>query len=246
MRLVIAAGLAISGIGAASAASAQAVDIRLQAGEVLLKVEGEGEDRSRPDTMTITAGVVTTGGNAREALQANSLLANRLIEAVRANGVEARDVRTSRLSVVPRFNQGEEDRAEQEARRPRILGYVASNEVELRLRDLSKAAGIVNDLFAAGANKVTGPNFSHADPKPAEARARRAAVADAQAEGSDYAEALGMKIARVLRVSQRGDFDRENRGEIIVTGSRIAGAPIEPGEIVTRVQVWIHYAMVPR
>jgi uncharacterized protein YggE len=244
--LVIAAALAVAGVGAATAAGAQAVQIELRPGEVLLKVEAQGEDRSRPDVVTIVAGAVTAGGTAREALQTNNALATRLIEAARASGVQPADVRTVGLSVTPRFNPGEDGRAEMEGRRPRITGYVATNEVELRLRDVGRAGDVVGALFAAGANQVRGPDFSHSDPKPAQDRARRDAVTNAQAEASAYADALGMRVSRVLRVSQRGSFDEDERNVIVVTGSRMSRAPIEPGEISTRVKVWVDYALLPR
>lgn len=246
MRLVVAAALALSGFVAPAASLAQAIPIELRPGEVLLKVEAEGEDLSRPDVMTVVAGAVTAGTTARDALQANNSLAARLTEAARASGVQPRDVRTVGLSVTPRFNPGDDERAETEGRRPRITGYIARNELEIRLRDLARAGEIVSDLFNAGANQVRGPIFSHSDPKPAQDRARRNAVANAQAEAAAYADALGMRVGRVLRVSQRGSFEGEGTNEIIVTGSRITRTPIEPGEIGTRVRVWVDYALLPR
>jgi hypothetical protein len=149
--------------------------------------------------------------------------------------------------VTPRFSPGDDERAELEGRRPRITGYIARNEVELRLRDLARAGQVVSDLFSAGANQVRGPEFSHSDPRPARDRARRNAVTSAQAEATAYADALGMRVSRVLRVSQRGPFEGEDQGSsIVVTGSRIAATPIEPGEISTRVRVWVDYALLPR
>ncbi|HEU0099956.1 MAG TPA: SIMPL domain-containing protein [Allosphingosinicella sp.] len=243
MRLAgLAAALALA--GTAAGAAAQQVPIALAPGEVLLNVEAGGEHRSRPDVMTITAGVVTTASSAREALAANSALANRLIDVVRSKGIEPRDVKTAELSVDPRLEElSDED--EDRGRTPRVLGYVATNKLELRLRDLNKAPDIVDALFAGGANSVQGPEFSLADPAPAERLARRAAVAAARLEADTYAEALGMRISRVLRVSERGRFDSDG-GDIIVTGSRIPHTPVEPGELTTRITVWIDYAMVPR
>jgi uncharacterized protein YggE len=247
VRLVIAAALALAGIFTPAPLLAQAVDIELRPGEVLLSVEGDGEDLSRPDVMTVRAGAVTTGSTARAALEANNQLANRLIEAVRSSGVEARDVRTANLSVTPRFNPGDEERAERDGRRPQITGYIAQNSLELRLRDLAAAPRILDALFAAGANHVVGPSFALSDPKPAQARARIAAIADAQAEAAAYADGLGMRVARVLRVSQRGNFNVEQGGDsIVVTGAMRRGTPVEPGEIRTAVRVWIDYAMVPK
>jgi uncharacterized protein YggE len=248
MRLAgLTAALALASLP--GAAAAQTVPIALNQGEVLLNVKAEGIHRSRPDVMTITAGVVTTGATAQEALAANSQLAARLVEVLRSKGVEPRDARTSELSVEPRFEEltpEGQQRRELENRRPRIVGYVANNRLELRLRDLARASELIDALFGAGANYVRGPNFSLSDPSPAQRLARRAAVATAREEADTYAEALNMRIVRVLRVSERGEFEWEGGEQIIVTGSRIERTPIEPGELSTRVTVWIDYAMVPR
>jgi hypothetical protein len=231
--------------GLASAAGAQDPVIALARGEVLLKVDAEGEFLVRPDMMSVSAGVVTTGRTAKEALAANSALANRLIAAVRASGVEPRDVQTAELAVNPQFarDKGAENDGEDSIRR--IIGYVARNRLTIRLRDLRRAADIVDGLFQAGANEVGGPYFGVQDRMPALKGARRAAVTEARAQADDYAEALGMRIARVLRVSER-DNSVQDDGTIIVTGSRVRPAPIEPGEISVTTHVWIDYAMVPR
>lgn len=244
MRL---AGLVAALALAASPVAALAQDpvISLVPGEVLLKVTAEGEYLVRPDMMSVSAGVVTTGRTAKEALAANAALANRLVDAVRASGVEPRDVQTKELAVSPQFvrNKGAEDGEEDSIRR--ISGYVARNRLMIRLRDLGRAADIVNGLFEAGANEVGGPYFGVQDSAPALKEARRAAVAEARAEADIYAEALGMRIARVLRVSER-DTNIDDDNVITVTGSRIRPTPLEPGEIAVSAEVWIDYAMVPR
>jgi hypothetical protein len=241
------AGLAAAALAAATSVevAGQEVAIALAPGEVLIKVDAEGEHLDRPDVMGVAAGVVTTGRTAKEALAANNALANRLLAAVRSNGIQARDVRTSELTVTPQFARDRTTAEDEDAVR-RITGYLARNRLELRLRDLGKAPDIVNALFEAGANEVNGPSFSLSDPAPALRAARRAAVAAARAEADTYAEALGMRVSRVLRVSERQSFESENDGTIIVTGSRVQPTVIEPGEVATRVQVWIDYAMVPR
>lgn len=224
-------------------AAAQQVPVELRPGEVLLQVEAEGIHAVRPDLMTVTAGVVTTAATAREALAANSALAARMIEAVRGRGVEARDVRTSRLEVDPRMSRKEAREAEDLP--PRILGYVARNEVQLHLRDLAAAPEIIDALFEAGANRVQGPMFGLTDPDAAQRAVRKAAIAEAAKEAQGYADALDMRVARVLRVSERGRFEVSD-GSIVVTGNRVHPTPIEPGEIEVETKVWIDYALVPR
>jgi len=240
----LAAALALAG-GIPASVAAQDPVISLAPGEVLLKVDAEGEYLIRPDMMGVSAGVVTTGRTAKEALDANAALANRLLAAVRANGVEPRDVQTSELTVNPQFARTDGARDGDEDSIRRITGYVARNRLSLRLRDLSAAANIVNALFEAGANEVHGPSFGLQDPAPALKGARRSAIAQARVQAETYAEALGMRIARVLRVSERDNSIRDD-GTIVVTGSRVRPTPIEPGEITVETRVWVDYALVPR
>jgi|GEM_PF-5962352 len=75
--------------------------------------------------------------------------------------------------------------------------------------------------------------------------ARRLAIAAATEEAEEYADALGMRIARVLRVSERSARSGSD-GYITVTGNRSSGTPIEPGDLETQVQVWVDYALAPR
>jgi uncharacterized protein YggE len=241
MRLV-AAFLALA---LAAPAAAQNARLELRPGETLLEVEARGHQQSRPDVMTISAGVVTTGASAAEALRQNSILANRMIELVRSRNVGERDVRTTELRIAPRFERrprGEDDDPEIGRR---IIGYVASNRVELRLRDLGRAPELLDALLQAGANSVQGPRFSLSNERPARLAAQRDAVRLAREEAEIYADALGMRVTRVLRVSERsrstGDGDA-----IIVTGSRIPAPPIEPGEIETEVRVWVDFALAPQ
>jgi uncharacterized protein len=205
----------------------------------------EGVHRSRPDVMTMSAGVVTAGATAQEAMAENSAVANRIVGALRAMAVESQDVRTSDLGVRAVFAEQDERRITISERKPRIIGYVATNKLEVRLRDLDRASAVIDAMIAAGANEVNGPAFSLADDSVARRQARQAAVAQAREEAEDYADALGMTIARVLRVSERSSWLEEG-GPIVVTGGRSAGTPIEPGEIETHVTVWIDYALVSR
>jgi len=231
----------------ASPGAAQEPTVALVPGEVLLKVEAEGIARSKPDLMSLTAGVVTTGRTAREALDANNQLANRLIEAVRAQGVASADVRTEELSVQPQFARRNENGDAEDQLPSRITGYVATNSLALTVRDLTKGPGLVDALFQAGANKVEGPTFNLSDPAPARRLARQAAVAEALEQATTYAEALHMKVGRVLQVSERsyavvGDA-LNDLPQLRSTFSRTT--PLEPGDVTMRVNVWIDYALVP-
>lgn len=227
----------------ASPVAAQPV-VTLSSGESLLTVEAQGEVRSRPDMMILSAGAVTTGRTSQGALRANGELVSRLIDVVRRSGIEARDIRTTNLRVEPRFEPGEEERAYRESRPPRIVGYVAENRLEIRFRDLEGAAAIMESLFAAGANNVSGPSFSLQDPAPAQRAAERDAAEQARIEAENYAAAFGKRISRVIRISERRSWTENNGDAVIVTGSRMGRTPIEPGELTTSATIYVDFALV--
>ncbi len=243
-------------IAAPAALHAQSLDV-LAPNQTLLEVIATGEAYVAPDQATVTGGVVTFAPTSREAADSNAEQMNKVVAALRRAGVEARDIQTQSLSLNPQFNYNGADGAP-----PTITGYQATNNVTVRVREVSKASGLLTVMFEAGANNVFGPNFSLSDDKNAVAEARNEAVADAALQAEAYANALGLKIVRVLRVSERG---RQAQYEpIIVTGRRTgqAGVPpppppppaqsvsnvssVEVGELQQTVTLYVDYALAPK
>lgn len=239
-RLSLAASAALA---LAPPASARAADVQLQPlapGEVLLEAVATGYSRRPPDVVTVTVGVVTTGRTARAAMADNAAKADRLMAAIRAAGIEANDVQTTSFSVQPMSNDA---MAEREGRLPKVMGYQATNNLELHLRDVARAGEVLDILFEAGADTVEGPRFALSDPAAAQREARTAAVAAARAQAESYAAALGMRVGRMLRVEEGGYTGDE---AIVITGTRLRRSSLAPGEIATRIAVTIDYALVPR
>ena len=153
-------------------------------------------------------------------------------------------MRTTTLRVLPVFERRGRDEEDDETGR-RIVGYTATNRIELRLRNLSRAPELLDAFLAAGANNVDGPDFSLSNERPAVLAAQRDAVQIAREEAENYAQAMGMRVARILRVSERGRDFGSGGSYIMVTGSRVRMPPVEPGEIDTRVTVWVDFALAP-
>jgi uncharacterized protein YggE len=228
---IIAAALALAASGAG------ATDVALQPGETLLEVQAEGEAKAVPDIAEFTTGITSDGATAQAAMAANAAAADKLIGAIDGAGIAGADVQTSELSVHPRFRQDENGDDTDE-----IISYRAGNSLTVRLHDVSRAPELLDALFAAGATDLSGPDFSFADEALLTAQARADAVAKAKRKAADYADAFGMKVGRVLRVSERSARGGGG-GEIVVTASRIR-APIRPGEQSITVNVWVDFALV--
>ena len=250
MRRALFISLAL--LGASTAAAQTSPTEVLAPNQTLLEVQSTGQSFVAPDQATLTGGVVTFATTSREAADSNARAMAQVVAALKKAGVAPRDIKTQSVSLDPQSNY---DR--QGAEPPRITGYQARNAVTVRVRDVTKASELLTVLFEAGANDVNGPFFSIEDDSAAVAKARADAVSKAKAEADAYATAFGMRVVKVLRISER---QRSATYEsIVVTGSRIrpAGAPppppppmsspaLEVGEMEQKVTIWVDFALSPK
>lgn len=164
----------------------------------LLDVVAEGEASRVPDIATIRAGVVTQAATAAEALAANARQMARVLAALKAAGVAERDVQTATISLSPQYRYAENQP-------PVITGYQAANSVSVKFRDIARSGAILDALVKQGANQIDGPNLSIDRIEAAEDEARIDAVKRARARADLYAKALGMRVERLVSVSEAPD-----------------------------------------
>ena len=245
MRIWIPVALAMT---LALPASAQ-VKLELQPGETLLEVQTVGQASAAPDVAYLNIGVVSTGVTAKEATDANAAQMTKVIAAIRAAGIEPRHIRSQQINVQPRFARAGQNDYQGQAQ---ITGYVANNSVAVTVAKLDLASAVVTGAFGAGANSVNGPNLGLIDDAKAVAEARKEALASARAEADTYAAGLGMRVARVLRVSERrrsadNGADNDSGVSYLQAPSRnYGGTPISPGEVRQRVTLWVDFALAPK
>lgn len=192
-------------------------------------VSGEGRVEAVPDMATLTLGVSDQGREARAVMAAVSEAAARILARLEALGVAGRDVQTRDLLLSPVWSDNTADG------RRRVVGYRASNTVQVHLRDLSALGRILDEVSAAGGNDFRGLSFGVQDPAPLLEAARRAAVADAMARAEVLTEAAGVRLGPLLELSEAGAASRAP-GMMQAAAMR-EGAPVAPGEITIRASV---------
>lgn len=188
--------MALTLIAAAMPAAAQTAPAPAVTG-TRLEVAATGEVTRVPDIVRINAGVVTQAPTAVEAIRQNGARMERVRSALRRAGVADRDIQTSAISL-------QADYRHQENRPPVLTGYRASNEVDVRFRDIAGSGPILDALVAEGANQINGPNLGIDRPEAALDEARTRALANARARAELYARALDMRVRRILYVSEAG------------------------------------------
>lgn len=262
-RLVAFACLALAA-GTAAAQTPPTVQVSpLGPTSALLSLTAEGRSRRIPDLALFNAGVVTQARTATEALVDNNRRMDRVIAALKRAGIPDRDVQTSAISLSPRYSNPELEaqlRARQ-TREPyvpptepaRIIGYEARNSVQVRVRKLDDMGKIIDTLIAEGSNQVDGPSFTLDEPRAAQDEARREAVAVGRQRAELYAQATGMRVIRLLSISEGGGYYPVQQA-IVVTGSRMGGppppppmpergSPVSPGELELGMSVSMQFEL---
>ena len=163
----------------------------------LLSVSASADAKRVPDVANISTGVVTQAIDANAAMRANAVQMDKVMAAIRAAGIAERDIQTSGINLNPQYNY--KDNAP-----PTITGYQASNTVSVKVRDLSKLGKVLDTLVAQGANQVNGPSFEVDKPDEAYDEARVGALKKAQSRATTYADALGLKVRRIVSISEGG------------------------------------------
>ena len=200
-----------------------------------ISVTGEAQISVAPDIAFVDAGVATDAKTAREASEANNNAMTKVFAALKAANIDARDIQTSRLSLQPQY-------APNRSGPSPVVGYRASNRVTVRIHDVSKVAGVIDTLVAAGANEIGGINFTVSQASKLLDEAREKAVADARRKAEIYARAAGVTLGAPLSISEGG------APTIPLFRARMApmaaaATPIAQGEETLSVSVGITWAI---
>lgn len=210
-------------------------------------VSGIGRVQTRPDMAEINIGVATQAPTAAAALTANNTAMTNLINTLKAAGIEEKDILTSNFSVNPEYQQ---DRPEPMDRPqpPRIVGYRVDNSVQVKVRALAKLGAILDAVVRSGANNVNGISFAVAQPEPILDKARTNAVSDARRKAELYATAAGVKVGRVLYITESGGMMPPPSPRFYAmeaAQAKDSSVPIATGEQTMESTVQIIYAIEP-
>jgi uncharacterized protein len=204
-----------------------------------ITVAGTGESHGKPDFAQIQAGVVTEAVTAAEALRKNNEAMSQLIVMIRKRGIEDKDLQTVQFNVSPRYKY---DKTQQEP--PRIAGYQVTNEVHVKVRNLTALGAFLDETVSLGANQVRGISFGVAEPSQLMDEARKKAIADAQRRARVYAEAAGLKLGKPIRIDEQPGRPVPPYPMARMDAAAGSAVPVAPGEQTFSVTVTVTYSIV--
>jgi len=157
-------------------------------------VDGTGEATGKPDTAQFTVGVTKTGANVEDTQSQTNTAANKIVDALKAQGIDEKDIKTTDYAVNPNvdFSSG----------RQTTTGYTVSTSITVTVKDASKANAALDAATKNGANIVNGVTFTLNDEErlKLEDQARMEAIKEAKEKASTISKQAGIKLGRVVNI----------------------------------------------
>jgi len=204
-----------------------------------LNVNGIGQVFLSPDIAYIYIGVHTEEGTAAEAVAANNEQTQRVIDALKKAGVDAKDIRTTNFSIWPNQQYGPDGQQHG-------VTYVVDNSVFVTVRELDTLGDLLDSAISAGANSINSIQFDVADKTEALKKAREEAVKNAKEQAQELADISGLKLGEIQSVGFYDSMptpymDSYGKGGGGGMMEAAASVPIQPGQLTLTVTVSMSY-----
>src|ERR1700730_17755175 len=192
----------------------------------LITTNGVASTEVVPDIAIISLGVDTERPKAAAAARDNALAAQASVGEIKAQGIEAKDIKTLSVTLAPVYDEV----TDANGRTKRTLrGYIAHNSLSVRIRDIEKAGVLAGGLLDKGANSFEGIAFDYSQKEAKYNALLGDAVRDALRKPNSYVNGLGLKLGRVLEIAGQRPDDSFSAGAGAVggyAGKRVAAEAV--------------------
>ncbi|NOT70482.1 MAG: SIMPL domain-containing protein, partial [Hyphomicrobium sp.] len=157
----------------------------------------------------------------------------KVITELQTQGVEPKDIQTTQFNIEPVYVYPKEGQP------PVVTGYRVNNMVSVRVRDLDKLGGVLDQLVTAGANQMHGISFGVSKAETLKDEARKEAMGNALRRAKLLAAAGGAEVGDVVQISEEVGYAGPRPVVFAKRAAMAEAAPVERGEqeLETRVTV---------
>jgi uncharacterized protein YggE len=208
-----------------------------------ITVSGKGEVYAKPDLALTTFSVVTDKKTVAEAISENAKKMNAVIDFIKKQGVEDKDLKTVNFNISPRYEWYDVTQFYPQGRRV-LVGYEVQQSLEVKIRDMDKIGSIIQGATDSGANEVGDLQFTIDNQDELKKQAGGEAIEKAKNKAEELASQLGVRLVRITNFSESGvvPYYGLMKEAVGMGGSEEAAAPaIETGENKIEVDVTITY-----
>lgn len=204
-----------------------------------ITVVGQGRVVVVPDMATVTMGVISEAKTGASAMATNAKTVTFVMAQLAETGIETGDVQTSNLSLSPRWDK----RSSSSNESGKIGGFLASNKVTVRVRNLAKLGVVLDAVVQSGANNFNGLHFGLQEPQPVQDAARKAAIEDALRKAQIYVTAAGVTLGDVLTISETSQGGNPVMMGMAADMAQSRAVPVSQGALSIEASVTVIYAI---
>ena len=158
-----------------------------------VSVSGEGKAYIKPDVALMNLGISNEGAKSEDVVKENNDKMNAVIAAMKALGVEEKDIKTTNYNLSPKNNWTEEKGSF-------IDGYSLNQTVQLKIRNFDKIGEVLQKATELGANTIDQVQFTVEDPEKVKGEAMKEAVTKAKEKAQNIANASGLKLGKMVSI----------------------------------------------
>ena len=198
-----------------------------------LSLTASGAIKTTPDKVDISTGVTSEAKTAREALDQNIEAMTKVVEALKAEGIDPKDIQTTNFSVNPVYDQRPYDKPAP----PVVVGYRVTNQVRISLHDTKKLGAILDKVVTLGSNQIDSIEFGVEEPEALKDEARKLALKNVTDNAKLYAEAAGVGLGPILSISEEESSYQPRFAAGAARMEMAKDVPIEAGTATVEVRV---------
>jgi uncharacterized protein len=195
---------------------------------------GDATVSKRPDIAYINVGVEAQASSASQAQRDLATLANKLIAKAKSLGIPDKDINTSGYSVGPMYSPDG---------RAIITGYQAGESLNLKWHNVDNVGTAIDGLVQQGGAMRISVSFGLNDPKAAQAEARSQAIVDARTRATAMAQAAGVQLGQVLRITDQTSVSRPPMYSLAPSAAAVDQTQLPVGELDVTVTVEVDFAL---
>lgn len=203
-----------------------------------IQTSGEAVITAKPDRAQIDIGVTTQADTSQTAASRNATQLETALSQLRRVLGPGADIKTISYSLSPNY------RYPTGGGEPTITGYTATNIVRVTLDDLTQVGKVIDAATTSGANRVQSLQFTLKNKESVESQALSEAAVSARKKAATLAAALGLRIVRILSISESSPVVVPLR-EVAYARAGATSTPIETGTIEVRASVSLTVEISP-
>jgi uncharacterized protein YggE len=189
-------------------------------------VLGSGQVQGVPDTLTADVGIEFTAPDVTAAMNQTNDRQQAVINALVGAGLDRKDISTTEVTLQPQYRNPEPNGT------AIITGYHATNAIQIKIHPTDAASRMLALIVSSGgdATRISSVSYSIADDSQLVKDARARAFNDAKNRADQYAQLSGLRLGKVLSISEATGGAPAGGGPPAPPRSMPTAVPLEPGQ----------------